>query len=86
MSRLVPLHHVRPGQRAEVVELRSDSHARLARLGALGLMPGSWLVVLQVKPAVVLRVGETELSLDHAVAGEILVRPEPGGRRAPGSA
>jgi hypothetical protein len=32
-------------------------------------------VVLQRKPALVLRVGETEISLDDAVAGEILVRP-----------
>jgi len=75
VSRAVPLHRLKPGQRAQVVELRSDNHTRLARLGALGLMPGSWLVVLQCKPAVVLRVGETEISLDDAVAGEILVRP-----------
>jgi DtxR family Mn-dependent transcriptional regulator len=75
MNRAVPLPRVKPGQRAQVVELRSENHSRLARLGALGLMPGSWLVVLQCKPALVLRVGETEISLDDAVAGEILVRP-----------
>jgi Fe2+ transport system protein FeoA len=67
VNRAVPLHHLKPGQRAQVVELKSDNHTRLARLGALGLMPGSWLVVL--------RVGETEISLDDTVAGEILVRP-----------
>ncbi len=75
MNRAVPLPHLKSGQHAQVVELRSDNHTRLARLGALGLMPGSWLVVLQKKPAVVVRVGETEISLDDAVAGEILVRP-----------
>jgi DtxR family Mn-dependent transcriptional regulator len=75
VNRAVPLPHLNSGQRAQVVELRSDNHTRLARLGALGLMPGSWLVVLQKKPAVVVRVGETEISLDDAVAGEILVRP-----------
>jgi DtxR family Mn-dependent transcriptional regulator len=75
VSRPVPLLQLQSGQRAQVVELRSDNHARLARLGALGLMPGSWLVVLQRRPALVLRVGETEISLDDAVAGEILVRP-----------
>ncbi len=75
MNRAVPLHRLKSGQRAQVVELRSDNHARLARLGALGLMPGSWLVVLQCKPAVVLRIGETEVSLDDTVAGEIMVRP-----------
>ena len=75
MSRPVPLHRLKPGQRAQVIELKSDNHSRLARLGALGLMPGSWLVVLQRKPALVLRVGETEISLDDVVAREILVRP-----------
>jgi Fe2+ transport system protein FeoA len=75
VNRSVPLHRLKSGQRAQVVELKSDNPARLARLGALGLMPGSWIVVLQRKPALVLRVAETEISLDDAVAGEILVRP-----------
>ena len=75
MNRTVPLHRLKSGQRAQVIELKSDNPARLARLGALGLMPGSWIVVLQKKPALVLRVSETEISLDDAVAGEILVRP-----------
>jgi Fe2+ transport system protein FeoA len=71
----VPLHRLKSGQRAQVIELKSENPARLARLGALGLMPGSWIVVLQRKPALVLRVSETEISLDDAVAGEIMVRP-----------
>ena len=75
MNRTVPLHRLKSGQRAQVIELKSENPARLARLGALGLMPGSWIVVLQKKPALVLRVSETEISLDDAVAGEILVRP-----------
>jgi len=75
VNRVVPLHRLKSGQRAQVIELRSENPARLARLGALGLMPGSWIVVLQRKPALVLRVSETEISLDDAVAGEILVRP-----------
>jgi Fe2+ transport system protein FeoA len=75
VNRTVPLHRLQSGQRAQVIELKSENPARLARLGALGLMPGSWIVVLQRKPALVLRVSETEISLDDAVAGEILVRP-----------
>ena len=75
MKATVPLHRLKSGQRAQVIELKSENPARLARLGALGLMPGSWIVVLQRKPALVLRVSETEISLDDAVAGEILVRP-----------
>lgn len=75
MKATVPLHRLKSGQRAQVIELKSENPARLARLGALGLMPGSWIVVLQRKPALVLRVSETEISLDDAVAGEIMVRP-----------
>ena len=74
MSRVVPLHRLKPGQRAQVVELRSENPRRLDRLGALGLMPGAWVVVQQRTPALVLRVGETEVSLDESVAREILVR------------
>ena len=70
----MPLHRLKPGQRAQVVELKSQSAARLDRLGALGLMPGTWVVVLQRNPAIVLRVGETEVSVDRSVAEEIMVR------------
>jgi Fe2+ transport system protein FeoA len=75
VSRIVPLHRLPTGQRAQVVELRSHSAARLDRLGALGLMPGSWLVVQQRRPALVVRIGESEISLDRSVAEEILVQP-----------
>jgi len=74
VSHVVPLHRLKPGQRAQVVELRSERPGRLDRLGALGLMPGAWVVVQQRTPALVLRVGETEVSLDESVAREILVR------------
>ncbi len=74
MSDVIPLHRLAPGERAQVVELRSQSPARLDRLGALGLLPGSWIVLQQLHPALVVRVGETELSVDRSVAAEILVR------------
>jgi DtxR family Mn-dependent transcriptional regulator len=71
---IVPLHRLKPGERAQVVELRSQDPARLDRLGALGLVPGSWVVLQQMHPALVFRVGETEISIDKAVAKEIFVR------------
>jgi Fe2+ transport system protein FeoA len=73
---IVPLHRLRPGQSARVVELKSTDPARLERLGAFGLAPGSWVRVEQVRPALILRVDGTEISVDEAVAGEILVRCE----------
>lgn len=71
---IVPIHRVKPGQTAQVVELKSGDAGRLDRLGAFGLVPGSWVVVQQIQPALILRVGETEISIDENVAREILVR------------
>jgi Fe2+ transport system protein FeoA len=72
---LIPLHRLPKGKRAQVIELKSRSASRLDRLGSLGLMPGSWVTVLQHRPALVVRVGEAEISFDHEVAAEILVQP-----------
>lgn len=70
---ILPLHQLKPGQSAQVVELTSTNPARLERLGAFGLTPGSWVRVEQIRPALVFRVDGTELSVDEAVAREILV-------------
>lgn len=74
----IPLHRVAPGARVQVIEMRSTRAARLDRLAALGLLPGSWVTVLQRHPALVVRVGESEISLDREVAAEILVRLDGG--------
>jgi DtxR family Mn-dependent transcriptional regulator len=71
----VTLDRLRAGQSAEVVELRSADPARLERLGAYGLVPGSTVRVEQLRPAIIFRVGETEISIDRDVACEIVVRP-----------
>jgi DtxR family Mn-dependent transcriptional regulator/ferrous iron transport protein A len=71
----VPLHRLRPGQSARVVELQSTDPDRLERLNAFGLSPGTWIRVGQVHPVVIFSIGETELSIDREVASEILVAP-----------
>jgi Fe2+ transport system protein FeoA len=51
-------------------------------LAVFGLVPGAEVEVVQQRPAPVVRVGETELALDAAIAREIMVeRLEP--ERAP---
>ncbi len=72
----VLLSDLKPGQSARVVELRSADPARLDRLGAYGLMPGSLVHLQQLQPTLVLRIGETEIAVDHEVGGEILVQAE----------
>ncbi len=73
MRTIVPLSLLKPGQSAEVVELKSHDPARLDRLSAFGLAPGSLVQMEQVRPALIFRVGETEISVDQDVASEILV-------------
>lgn len=71
---MVPLHHLKRGQTAHVVELISRNPARLDRLSAFGLMPGSVVTMEQTSPVLIFRIGETEVSIDREVAGEILVQ------------
>jgi DtxR family Mn-dependent transcriptional regulator len=73
----VSLDRIRPGQFAEVVKLQSVDPARVDRLGAYGVVPGSIVQVQQLHPALIFRIGETEVSIDHTVASEILVQPNP---------
>jgi hypothetical protein len=40
----------------------------------LGVVPGSIVTLAQRTPAFVLRVGETELTVDESIAHEILTR------------
>jgi DtxR family Mn-dependent transcriptional regulator len=46
----------------------------LDRLSALGVVPGSRITLVQRTPAFILRVGETELTVDESIAREILTR------------
>ncbi len=71
---IMPLHQLKPGQPAQVVELRTNNPGRLDRLSAFGLGPGSVVWVEQISPALIFRLGETEISIDVEVAREIWVR------------
>ena len=63
------------GQSGEVVTIATQQASRLDRLSALGIVPGSRItLLLQRTPAFILRVGETELTLDESIAREILTR------------
>jgi Fe2+ transport system protein FeoA len=69
----VPLTELRVGEYGEITQVRSRSRSRLARLGAYGVVAGVQVTLVQKKPAFVIRVGETELALDDAVARDILL-------------
>ncbi len=63
------------GKSARIAFLTPSFHKRFDRLAAFGINPGVVLNLHQRKPAIVVRVGETELALDSEIADEIYVRP-----------
>jgi DtxR family Mn-dependent transcriptional regulator len=75
-GKLVSLKALRPGTSAEVVKVTATENGRLLKLSALGLVPGSRIWLQQRSPAYVIWLGETQLSLDEAVAGEIWLNGE----------
>ncbi len=72
---VVPLPELAEGEQAELVCLNCEQTARRHSLAVFGLVPGTRLQLQQKRPAVVVRVGETELALDTAIARELLVKP-----------
>ena len=74
-ARLTTLDRLERGREAAVVDVRSTDPARLDRLACYGLVPGSMVRLEQKRPALVVRIGETEISVDTDVARQIVVRP-----------
>ena len=67
------LSDLEPGQSGQVVTIATQQAARLDRLSALGVVPGSRVTLRQRTPAFILCVGETELCVDESIAQEILM-------------
>lgn len=75
-EKLVPLSHIPDGAEVEVGTLDEMPARRLARLSVFGLLPGSWVTLVQRTPAPVIRIGETELALSAEILDQIWVHPE----------
>jgi Fe2+ transport system protein FeoA len=73
-SAVMSLTALEVGQTGEVVSLNSRQGNRRNALAVFGLVPGSWFTLQQKSPAYVIRIGETELALEPAIAREILVK------------
>lgn len=69
-----PLSRLPAGSSARIVHIVPRDAERLARLSALGVVPGATLKLQQKTPATVLKLGETTLALDSEIAGEIFVK------------
>lgn len=69
-----PLNRLGVGERGRIVYIVPREPDRLVRLSNLGIVPGATVGLQQKSPAAVLRIGETTLAMDAAIAGEIYVR------------
>jgi DtxR family transcriptional regulator, Mn-dependent transcriptional regulator len=74
---VLPLDRLPVGQSGRVVFVVARERERLARLSTLGVVPGATVHLEQVRPAAVLRIGETTLAVEPAVAAEIYVKRLP---------
>ncbi len=68
------LSELRAGQTGKVVYIETQEHQRLDRLMAFGVLPGCEIRVHQVRPTLVLFIGETQLALDTDIADGVHVR------------
>lgn len=69
-----PLDRLRVGERGRIVYIAPRESESLVRLSTLGLVPGATVHLQQKSPAAVLRIGETTLAVDPAIASEIYVK------------
>jgi DtxR family Mn-dependent transcriptional regulator len=74
-----PLDRLGVGEDARIVYIAPRDPDRLVRLSSLGVVPGARVHLQQRLPAAVVRLGETVLALDPAIAGEIYVKREAAG-------
>ena len=81
---MIALPDLADGETAELVCWSGANPKRRNSLAVYGVVPGCQIVLQQKRPAFVIRVGETELALEEAIAREFVVRrltPEPEQRR-----
>jgi Fe2+ transport system protein FeoA len=67
------LNDLRPGETARVVELDAALDGTRSVLADLGLAPGLEVRVIQRKPALVIEIDFTQVAVEDAVAGYVVV-------------
>ena len=71
---LKPLTEMQIGEHAMVAFIETQNYARLERLTAYGIIPGSGIKVVQRQPSLVISLDNTQLALDEAIAQHVFVR------------
>ena len=68
------LDHLRRGESARVIKVSAADTPMLMKLSQLGLVPGAEIRMEQSRPAAIVRVGETTVALQRAVARVVHIR------------
>ena len=76
---VMPLQELKPGEKGRITFISSHNKKRLQRLSSLGIIPDGEIVLNQKLPAIIIRVGETEIALDKDIVSEIYVKRINGG-------
>ena len=72
---VVPLTELDSGEDATVAYVGTRDNARLSYLTSLGVMTGRPLQLVQRHPSYIVKIDETTVAFDDAIAREIFVRP-----------
>ncbi len=70
---LISVSELKTGDRGKIAYIRPQSHSRLQKLTAFGLIPGQHIRLLQKSPAFIISVEQTELAIEKEIAEEIYV-------------
>lgn len=65
---------MKPNEGGEVAYLQTRDKDTLQKLMAMGLLPGTAILILQRYPTVVFQVGKTQFAVDKALATHVYVR------------
>ena len=71
---VIPLSDLPVGEQGRIVFIRPRDQGHLQRLGSLGVLPGSSVLMQQKSPSLVIGAGETTIAIDEEIAREIYVK------------
>ena len=71
---VLPLSELECGFGAQVAYLRTDDREALQKIIAMGVLPGTRLLVKQRSPTILFEAGNSQFAIDHGLASKIIVR------------
>lgn len=71
---VVPLTELKSGEEGEIAYILTDDNKKMQKLMAMGVLPGNRIVLTQIFPSYIFRVGFSEFAIDANMAREIFVR------------